>query len=114
MSLKEPIEAAEAVTEAEAQPAPKRTAAKKTKPAEEPEYRVYIGPTIRGRVQYGTVFSSAQEAKEALGREFDLFPAFGMFLVSGDRLAQARIEIKTPGNALYAKEQEFRRVLAKH
>lgn len=113
MSLKEPIETAEAVAEAEAQPAPKRPA-KKTKPAEEKGFRVYIGPTIRNRAQYGAVFSSAGEAKEALAQEFDLFPDFGMFLVDGDRLALARLEIKTPGTALYAKAQELRKALKNH
>lgn len=113
MALKEPIEAAEVTTEAETQPAPKRTA-KKPKPAEEPGYRVYIGPSIRGRVLYGAVFSSAQEARELLAKELDAFPTFGMFLVSGERLPQARIEVKTPGTALYAEVQKLRRALANH
>lgn len=91
----------------------RRSAARKKTKVEEPGYRVYIGPSIRGRVQYGAVFSSASEARKDLEREFNTFPAFGVFLVTGQQLPQARIDVKTPGTALYAQAKRLRAELIK-
>lgn len=113
MALKEPIESAEVMAEVEVQSAHKR-AVRKSKPAEEPEYRVYIGPSIRGRALNGAVFSSAQEAQELLAKELSAYPSLGMFLVSGDLLPKARIDVKTPGTALYAEMQKLIRAMTKN
>lgn len=120
-TMNERAEAVEVVTEPAEQPAAqeanpepvKRSASRKKSPPKDTGYRVYIGPSIRGRVQYGTVFSSADQARKELEKEFESFPTFGIFLVTGQQLPQARIDVKTPGTALYAQAQRLRSELTK-
>ncbi len=69
--------------------------------AEEDGCRVYIGPTIRGRVQYGAVFSSVREARQVLAAEQEVWPMLAGLLVPLEELAGARAEVKTPGTARY-------------
>lgn len=89
------------------------TYARRKHKTEEPGYRVYIGPSIRGHVQYGAVFVSLAEARAELEREFARFPAFGIFLVTGQQLPEARIDVKTPGTALYEQAKKLRAELTK-
>lgn len=80
---------------------------------EESGFCVYIGPSVRGRVQYGTVFSSGSEARSVLEKELARFPALSMFLVNGKQLPQARIDVKTPGTALYIQAAKLGKELRK-
>ncbi len=81
-------------------------------PAREEGFCVYIGPSIRSRVQYGAVFPSRRAAEEMLAEELARFPAFGIFLAGGAELPQARIDVRTPGTALFAMAARLRDVLA--
>lgn len=75
---------------------------KKTVRAAGAGYCVYLGPSIRGSVQYGAVIPGSKadicsQYAEAIGK----FPLVAALIVPGERLAEARVQIKTPGNALY-------------
>lgn len=77
-------------------------------------YCVYIGVTIRGLIQYGdifkgTIFDAREEKKEAISK----YPLIASFIIPGDELAEKRILIDTPGNALYQKKQELIKSLTK-
>lgn len=78
---------------------------------EEPGYRVYIGPTIRGRIQYGAVFASVQEARQVLAAELEVCPVLAGLLVSGAELPQARLDVKKPGTARYVQAAQVRAAL---
>lgn len=88
-------------------------AAKKNPPPEK-GCRIYIGPTIRGRVQYGAVFSSAAEAKKLLANELEVWPMMAGLLVSLEELPKSRLEVKTPGTARYVQASQVRANLTKH
>ena len=82
--------------------------------AEETDCRVYIGLNIRGRVQYGAVFSSAQEARQVLAAELEVWPMLAGLLVSLEELSSARAEVKTPGTARYVMAAQVRAGLTNH
>lgn len=112
MSGKKSVEAAEPVRE-DVKPALKKPAVKQD-PKPDPGCRVYIGPTVRGRVQYGAVFSSDQMAREALSIELKACPALAGLLVSMEELPGARLEVKTPGTARYVYAAQVQKDLMKH
>ena len=104
---------AKAVPEEET-PRVTETAAPKKPKQEKPGCRVYIGPSIRGRVQYGAVFSSAQEARQVLVSELEVWPMLAGLLVPLEELASARAEAKTPGTARYVMAAQGRAGLTNH
>lgn len=70
-------------------------------------FLVYIGPSILGVIQSGTIFAGDNNATaEAAVQKFPLVKAL---LVPGDRLAVDRIKVKTPGNSLY---ENYRKLAA--
>lgn len=72
----------------------------------------YIGPTIRGLIQHGKVFrGSKAEALEAAEKAIEKQPLVKTLIVSGDALPMARLNVKTPGNALH---QNYQRIAGKH
>lgn len=77
------------------------------------EIAVYIGPTIRGYCEHGRIYPSREAAEKGLERLLEQYPSAADFIVSACELASARIEIKTPGNALYEKQKRFLRMLSK-
>ncbi|MGM9640379.1 MAG: hypothetical protein ACI3V3_03335 [Faecousia sp.] len=63
----------------------------------------YIGPTIRGVIQHGTIYDgNKQDALKspALRRSVDAYPEIAGLLVPGYNLMDARSKIKTPGSLL--------------
>lgn len=81
--------------------ATKKTAANQ-KPAAEVGFCVYIGPSITGVIQSGTIFRGTR--KEVLATVADVtekHPLVATLIVTGDTLVQDRIKVKTPGNLLY-------------
>lgn len=83
-----------------------KSAAKKTaanqKPAAEVGFCVYIGPTIAGVIQSGTIFRGAKkEVLKSVANTTERYPLVASLIVTGDTLAQDRIKVKTPGNLLY-------------
>ena len=66
-------------------------------------FYIYIGPNIKKHIQTGTVYrgTRAQALKQA-AEAIEAYPPVTALIVSGDALPEARIKVKTPGNALYA------------
>jgi len=71
-------------------------------------FYVYIGPNIKGLVQTGTIYRGDRaNAYRAAARAIEEHPLVKALIVSGDALPQARLRVKTPGNALYANYQKL-------
>lgn len=78
----------------------KNTAAKPDDP--QIPYCVYIGPSIRGVITEGEVFSmSKKDALQFLYSAVERYPSIERLLVTGAELPEARIQVKTPGNMRY-------------
>lgn len=68
----------------------------------------YIGPSITGLIQHGAVYPGTRKtALAAAGAAIRHNPLIRTLIVSGDRLPEARLKAKQPGNALY---QNYQRV----
>ena len=67
-----------------------------------PRYCVYLGPSIRGVIQYGAIIhGTISEARSSCSDIIAKHPLVRNLLVPDDELAEARVKIKSPGNALY-------------
>lgn len=74
--------------------------AKKLTPEPE-EVFVYVGPTVQGIAQAGTIYMGTKTAVLEKFREAaERFPDIGELIVRDTELAEARKKIKTGGNAL--------------
>ena len=63
---------------------------------------VYLGPTIRGVIQYGTIYPGGRAATlERLKGEIAKYPLIAELISEGDALVTDRIKVKTKGNYLY-------------
>lgn len=63
---------------------------------------VYIGPTILGVIQNGTVIrGSKEDAIAAVAPAVEKYPLVRSLIVPGDTLGADRIKVNTPGNLLY-------------
>ncbi len=68
----------------------------------------YIGPSIRGVVQNGTIYEGTPDAvKLRLADAIDKYPRIADLIVRGDQLANARVMIRTKGNYLYEVNRRF-------
>lgn len=66
-------------------------------------FYIYIGPNIKKYIQTGTVYRGTREnALKQAAEAIEAHPLVKTLIVSGDALPEARIKVKTPGNALYA------------
>lgn len=75
----------------------KKTAAKKAD-----GFCVYIGPTIIGVIQSGTVYRGTKsEVLASIAPVIERYPLVTALIVSQDTLPVDRIKVKTPGNLLY-------------
>lgn len=66
-------------------------------------FYIYIGPNIKKHIQTGTIYKGTRA--NALKKEaaaIEAHPLVKTLIVPGDALPEARIKVKTPGNALYA------------
>ncbi len=83
----------------------KPRAAKRTAQKNQPKaavFCVYIGPTILGVIQSGTVLrGSREEAIAAVSTAIEKYPLVKTLIVTGDTLGADRIKVNTPGNMLY-------------
>lgn len=71
----------------------------------------YIGPSITGLIQHGTIYrGSRNTALSAAAAAIERNPLIKTLIVSGDRLPEARLKVKKPGNALY---KNYQRVAGK-
>ena len=81
-----------------------KSAAKKAaaKPAAEVGFSVYIGPTLAGAIQSGTIIrGTRKEALSQMAPVIEKHPLVATLIVSGNTLPVDRIKVKTPGNLLY-------------
>lgn len=66
-------------------------------------FYIYIGPNIRKHIQTGTIYRGTRaHALKQAAEAIKAHPLVKTLIVSGDGLPEARIKVKTPGNALYA------------
>lgn len=66
-------------------------------------FYIYIGPNIKKYIQTGTVYRGTRaHALKQAAAAIEAHPLVKTLIVSGDALPEARIKVKTPGNALYA------------
>ena len=86
-------------------------AAKATEPAKVPEKKeakkaapffVYLGPTIQGVIQNASIYASREEAEKILADAIEKFPRIRTLLISGETIAEDRINVTKPGTRLYA------------
>ena len=63
---------------------------------------VYLGPTITGVIQSGTIYRG-EKAKVLTELEpvVKKYPLVETLIVTGETLPEDRIKVKTPGNILY-------------
>ena len=90
----------EKIIDTAAQTAAPKTAKKKPaapkKVADTGGFCVYLGPTMMGVIQRGTIYHGGR--KEVLD---SLAPVIESLVVSDETLPADRIKVKTPGNLLY-------------
>lgn len=68
----------------------------------------YIGPNIKGLIQTGTIYRGDRAGAIALAAAaIEKHPLVKTLIVTGDALPEARLQVKTPGNALYANYQKL-------
>lgn len=66
------------------------------------EFCVYIGPSIRGVIQSGTIMTGTKEKVCAFyAPAIKNYPLIASLIVMGDTLPVDRIKVRTPGNLLY-------------
>lgn len=69
---------------------------------------VYLGPTIRGVVQQGTIYEGSMETvKRQLAPAIEKYPRIAALISTGDELAENRVRIKNKGNYLYEENRRF-------
>lgn len=72
---------------------------------------VYIGVTIKGAVQHGTIFRNRKEADAVLAPLIGKYPDAAYLVVGHTELSDARKLIKTPSNTYYTANQRLMRAL---
>lgn len=88
-------------------PASAEKAAPEPKAAEQSDSKAagfycYIGPSITGLIQHGAIYRGTRDAAvSAAAAAIRKYPLIKTLIVSGDKLPEARLKAKTPGNALY-------------
>ena len=91
----------------------KQTEPSVKKAQEQPEqsesgFYCYIGPNLKGLIQTGTIYRGTwKDALAKAEKAIEVKPLVKTLIVSGDALPEARLKVKTPGNALYANYQKL-------
>jgi len=76
---------------------------------------VYIGPTVVGLIQNGTIYQGSKKevvASPELAPVMQKYPLAADLLVSGERLAASRQLLKQPDNLLHNKYQQLQKLAA--
>lgn len=69
--------------------------------SDDASFCVYLGPTIQGVIQSGTVYDgNRRSVQKALSAEIEKHPLIAKLLVTDKTIAEDRIKVKTAGNAL--------------
>lgn len=100
-----------AISEAAATPSVQAPAKKGKAGSAAAGFYCYIGPSITGLIQHGTIYRGSRNAAlSAAAAAIERNPLIKTLIVSGDRLPEARLKVKKPGNALY---KNYQRVAGK-
>lgn len=68
----------------------------------------YLGPSIRGVVQNGTIYEGTRETVLSfLSDQIEKYPRIAKLIIPGDELPEAREKIKSKGNYLYEENRRF-------
>ena len=68
----------------------------------------YLGPTIRGVVQNGTIYEGSKDAiVRQLAEAIDKYPSIAKLIIPGEELPNARQMIRTKGNYLFETNRKF-------
>ena len=82
--------------------APKTAKKKPAAPKKVADTCVYLGPTMMGVIQRGTIYrGSRKEVLDSLAPVIEQHPLIASLVVSDETLPTDRIKVKTPGNLLY-------------
>lgn len=80
----------------------KRSGTAMPKKNDGPSFCVYLGPSIRGAIQYGAIIQGTHnEAVKIHAQLIERFPPMKNLIIPSEMLPEARVKIKTSGNALY-------------
>ena len=85
---------------------PEKVIPQKEAPKQEASFYVYLGPSIQGVIQKGTVYSAA-EVEQLTASAIERFPRIKALIVSGDTLSEDRINVTKPGTRLYAEYKKL-------
>lgn len=73
-----------------------------TKTVKNDGFCVYLGPTITGLIQEGTIYRGTKETVVvSLDKAIKKYPLIKSLIVTNEDLVEARVKVKTPGNILY-------------
>lgn len=66
------------------------------------DFCAYVGPTLLGVIQNGTVYPKPKsEMLKELAPVIDRFPLVAKLIVHGRDLAEAKVNVKRPGNIMH-------------
>lgn len=93
-----PAESAGLTANAEKNSVPKKKAAGNNADG----FCVYIGPSIMGVIQSGTVYrGEKKDVLKTIASAIEKYPLISSLVVSDKTLSEDRIKVNTPGNLLY-------------
>jgi len=82
--------------------AERKAVAEKAAKHDKSEFCVYLGPSIYGVIQTGTVYKGNRKNAEAtLASAIVKYPLIARLIVTNETVAEDRIKVKTAGNLLY-------------
>lgn len=70
-------------------------------------FYVYIGVTIKGVIQHGTIFKTKEDALDMLSPFLGKYPDVPYLVVPNTELADARLRVKESGNTYYNANQRI-------
>lgn len=101
MAVKKPAEAIPSTEEIPVDIAPTEITPKAEPAADPGGFCVYIGPSIRGVIQYGTIYNKTlAETKAFLSTAIEKYPLIANLISTEKTFVEDRIKVKTPGNLL--------------
>lgn len=87
-------------------------AVRRKKKPEQTAYCVYLGPSMRGKIEHGKIFAgTAASVRLDLAELIKTYPPVGALLIDASALAEARVRIRTPGTALHEQLRRLKSML---
>ena len=80
----------------------KETPKKEPAPKKQASFFMYLGPTIQGVIQNASIYAgSRRDVEKILADQIEKFPRIRALLISGETIAEDRINVTKPGTRLY-------------